>query len=1116
MQKIFVSSTFRDMDFERDVIHKYIQPQLNAEALSYGENVELCDLRWGVDTVGMDSINSSKKVLEVCFDEIDNCRPYMIVLLGNRYGWIPDNETYSSIVGDKFTPAEDVVGKSITALEIEYGALEKRKLSRTLFYFREFEGDIPEEYKCESQESEKKLNELKERIRNLPGANVKTYRVKWNMQSGLLDGLDEFKEQLLYDLQTLLKNEWEDFSKLSDFCKNQRQHWNYAKQKNMEFFGRQDVVNETISLIKNNQILEISGDIGSGKSCLMGHLAFEFGRERFIVLPIFCGLTPNCSTVSGIVQYMIDYFERTVFGIVSSSNIDGFENNIRKLQNYFVTYQNTGKRLIILIDAIDQLVADDERDNLRFLPRENVFNIKVVISHNSRYSFKGSYSKFILECLERTDIAGIVKKILKTKSKELDDEVIELIQQKKSSDNPLYLRMVVQMLLMLNRIDFEKIRDIDSSVNAIQAYELELVRMFPEDLEEACYAMIQKVVSFNSELYEIIINILSLSRYGLRETDIECIVESEGLEWNRLEFACLMNYMGEFIRIREDGRYDFAHNSFRTAVNTFNNRKEYFHCRLVCHFRKLDIADSVKQLELPYHCFKSNSADDLMLFIKDVIMTYEDAEDVSVDENILDIISSNVYELMIQDQTEIMQKVCDLALEDVNLYESISKFINKFMIKKLGYTEEQILPMYYVLLRQMASMQASIDTYLDKNIVYYMEHRFKSIYCDSKVPRWVNKENVRLVYAIVPIICDIYYNISKCMERLRCFNYEEVIECQTKAIMLLEVINDAELNIGVEYFDENNTNYKIQLSRHYEYLAHYYVLRNNILDRMRAKKLLNEAIIINFGLVNDAETRHENHYHRLTETYLILCELLACDDSDKTELEYANIIAEKCLHIRQDILCEKQGTIEVLLILSKICEARRDMVRCYSFAKAYFTECKKLLDIEKKYDNYVNLVNAYRRLIELNSKYGDSADSFMMEKHKNELAKLEEWICLQYGTVSNEQKSNNSDVCANVVVSVPNADCLYWKNKKKCKILKHALNIERIIVLFSFFSFCILIFFMKSNRVDYGKIDMAICLITFSCYVIVGSILALAVTKLYKTRSFNYYIEKIKDVVNPD
>lgn len=88
------------MDFERDVIHKYIQPRLNAEALPYGENVELCDLRWGVDTVGMDSINSSKKVLEVCFDEIDNCRPYMIVLLGNRYGWIPDNETYNSIVGN--------------------------------------------------------------------------------------------------------------------------------------------------------------------------------------------------------------------------------------------------------------------------------------------------------------------------------------------------------------------------------------------------------------------------------------------------------------------------------------------------------------------------------------------------------------------------------------------------------------------------------------------------------------------------------------------------------------------------------------------------------------------------------------------------------------------------------------------------------------------------------------------------------------------------------------------------------------------------------------------------------------------------------------------------------
>ena len=50
MQKIFISSTFRDMQVERDVIHTIVIPKLRLIAQKYGEDVEVCDLRWGVNT----------------------------------------------------------------------------------------------------------------------------------------------------------------------------------------------------------------------------------------------------------------------------------------------------------------------------------------------------------------------------------------------------------------------------------------------------------------------------------------------------------------------------------------------------------------------------------------------------------------------------------------------------------------------------------------------------------------------------------------------------------------------------------------------------------------------------------------------------------------------------------------------------------------------------------------------------------------------------------------------------------------------------------------------------------------------------------------------------------
>ena len=51
--------------------------------------VAISDLRWGIDTGRMSEEESSRKVLSVCFEQINECKPYMVVLLGERYGFIP-------------------------------------------------------------------------------------------------------------------------------------------------------------------------------------------------------------------------------------------------------------------------------------------------------------------------------------------------------------------------------------------------------------------------------------------------------------------------------------------------------------------------------------------------------------------------------------------------------------------------------------------------------------------------------------------------------------------------------------------------------------------------------------------------------------------------------------------------------------------------------------------------------------------------------------------------------------------------------------------------------------------------------------------------------------------
>ena len=61
MKKLFVSSTFKDMQAERDALRDYVSARINAEARKHGDEIEFCDLRWGIDTSDMEE---EEKILE--------------------------------------------------------------------------------------------------------------------------------------------------------------------------------------------------------------------------------------------------------------------------------------------------------------------------------------------------------------------------------------------------------------------------------------------------------------------------------------------------------------------------------------------------------------------------------------------------------------------------------------------------------------------------------------------------------------------------------------------------------------------------------------------------------------------------------------------------------------------------------------------------------------------------------------------------------------------------------------------------------------------------------------------------------------------------------------------
>lgn len=97
--KLFVSSTFVDFQHERAWLHNIIFPQIKRKCEESGFDFQSVDLRWGVSQeAGLD-----QNTMDICLNELGHCRdvsenPFLLILLGDRYGWRPLPHRVSEVI----------------------------------------------------------------------------------------------------------------------------------------------------------------------------------------------------------------------------------------------------------------------------------------------------------------------------------------------------------------------------------------------------------------------------------------------------------------------------------------------------------------------------------------------------------------------------------------------------------------------------------------------------------------------------------------------------------------------------------------------------------------------------------------------------------------------------------------------------------------------------------------------------------------------------------------------------------------------------------------------------------------------------------------------------------
>ena len=87
--RLFVSSTFADFAAEREVLQAQVFPALDAYCAAKGYQFYPLDLRWGIS----EEAGRDQRTADICLEEVEAANGYpppnFLILLGDRYGWVP-------------------------------------------------------------------------------------------------------------------------------------------------------------------------------------------------------------------------------------------------------------------------------------------------------------------------------------------------------------------------------------------------------------------------------------------------------------------------------------------------------------------------------------------------------------------------------------------------------------------------------------------------------------------------------------------------------------------------------------------------------------------------------------------------------------------------------------------------------------------------------------------------------------------------------------------------------------------------------------------------------------------------------------------------------------------
>ena len=581
MRKIFVSSTFKDMQEERNLLNNIVLPKIKNYAKKYNEEIYFTDLRWGVNTDNLDSDEGAKKVLEVCFKEIEKSRPFMIIFIGERYGWIPDNKILEDTVS-KYD-IDDYLDKSVTELEIIYGALKEKNLDNCIFCFRN-ELDLNNNkklekiYKAESDKHKDKLNKLKKKILDLKPKHVIYYDAKIKDDNLVIEDKlknsieDTLKEEIDNECKDKLNVKWQDLE-----LERMDNYTLIESNKYREDDNFTNLLNDINSSILPYYII---GKSGCGKTNLMSKI-YNYYKDSneyipFIFLTETSIHTNNFSDYYSLLNTFISKLvKENKYYDYGERSLDGCKSDFLNLYDMFVS-KYKDKKLLILIDAFDSVSL---RPNCsKYDELLELDNLKYIVSDTEKTLADLKYKSTDVTYYQSDNVEYILDNILDSNNKELADVVKKKIIDLPNSCIPFYLQLVLDRLFKMSKEDYDKIKEYGDNMEAINRVQLEIIDEIPIDLKDLVSYYINyadRVVGDND--FSMVLELISLYNGILNRNVIRDILKLENVDFNDLEFSRLLYYLDLLLyEDNDNGNIYTTHSNITFNTLSTNNKGKLY------------------------------------------------------------------------------------------------------------------------------------------------------------------------------------------------------------------------------------------------------------------------------------------------------------------------------------------------------------------------------------------------------------------------------------------------------------------------------------------------------------------------------------------------------------